>query len=351
MNRRIFLVMPFVFLSLVIGTYNGLIRIGWDLPINKSLAQHGAIMVGSFLGSLILLERVVIFRKGWLYVFPVASGLSILLFLTGKFLPGMDLLIMGDVALACIYIYLYYKHRELFLLIMLTGAICLLGGYLMLIHSRLYPASVPFWFAFILFTIIGERLELTKFLPESRLKFYILFFSVLLFFAGLFLSYHGSGHLFAGLSMIILSLWLTRFDIAFKSVKIKGIHRYIALNLIAGYIWLLISGTLLIISADMKYMYDATLHSFFLGFTFSMIIAHGPIIIPAIAGVARKPFHPVLYLWGMIMQISLIIRILADLAGSVQFRELAGMFNVIAVIGFFINVLVLMKVLKSDPVS
>jgi hypothetical protein len=343
MNRKVFLVMPFILLSLLIGTYNGLLRIGWALPVSKSMLQHGAIMVGSFLGTLILLERIVVFKKGWLYLFPIINGISILFFVTGQFTAGMIALLMGAAVTAAVYIYLYYLHRELFLLVMLIGAISLIGGYIMLLHSNLYPAAVPYWIGFVLLTVSGERLELTKFLPVSRLKNNLLLINVILFLAGLFISFHGIGHYLTGISMILFAAWMLKYDIAFKSVKLAGIHRYIALNLIAGYGWLFISGLLLFFSPDLKYIYDATLHTFFLGYAFSMILGHGPIILPGVAGVSNKPYHPALYLWGAMLQVSLILRITADFFESISFREFAGLFNVIAIIGFFANVLILMK--------
>jgi len=99
----------------------------------------------------------------------------------------------------------------------------------------------------------------------------------------------------------------------------------------------------------MKFIYDAILHAFFLGFTFSMILAHGPIILPGVAGIARKPFHPVLYMWGVILQVSLAARVIGDFYENLNTREISGLVNMIAILGFFLNVLILMKF--SNPKS
>jgi len=48
MNKKIFFVLPFVLLSLIIGMLAGLFRLGWSIPIGQVAGEHGALMVGSF---------------------------------------------------------------------------------------------------------------------------------------------------------------------------------------------------------------------------------------------------------------------------------------------------------------
>lgn len=343
MNRRVFIILPLFLLSLIAGAYNGLIRIGWDFPLNKAVAQHGALMVGSFLCTYLLLERTVILKNRWLYIFPLLNGLSLFFFFTGYFLFAMELLFIGSVALAGIYIYLYSMHREFYLLIMFIGAISLIGGNLMLINSKFYPASVSFWFAFIMLIVTGERLELTKFLPAGKNRTLIILIGIVLYFTGLFFNYHGSGHILTGLSMIIFASWLFTYDIAFKSLKQAGLHRFIAVNLVAAYSWLMISGILLLLTPGFKFIYDATIHAFFLGFTFSMIFAHGPIILPGIAGIRKKPFHLSLYSWTVVLHFSIILRLAGDFTSLAGVRAVAGLLNMIAITGFFIHILFMMR--------
>ncbi len=350
MNNKVFFIVPFILLALVIGVYNGLIRIGWMFPVNVAVAQHGVIMVGSFLCSVILLERIVNFRRTWLYIFPLVNSVSVLFFLEGKFVIGMQLLFIGGIALAGLFVFLYSVHRELFILIMLIGTISLLAGYLMLMNSRFYPASVSFWFAFILLLVTGERMELTKFLPLSKQATLILLICISLFFIGLVFNFHGSGHILTGISMIIMSLWMTRYDVAIKSFRMSGLHRYLASNLLAGFAWLLVTGTLLLLKPSAVYIYDATIHAFFLGFTFSIIFAHGPVIYPGIAGIAKKAFHVSLYFWCLLLHLSLLIRLLADFDVLFQLREISGMLNMIAIFGFFVHLFMLMRISNHTQV-
>jgi hypothetical protein len=46
----------------------------------------------------------------------------------------------------------------------------------------------------------------------------------------------------AGAGLVGLGLWLLRFDIARRTIRQKGLTRFIAACLLPGYVWLLISG-------------------------------------------------------------------------------------------------------------
>jgi hypothetical protein len=89
-----------------------------------------------------------------------------------------------------------------------------------------------------------------------------------------------------------LALWLLAFDIARRTVRKSGLTRYIAVALLAGYFWLGVAGLLgLRFGGETAGLhYDAFLHSIFVGFVFSMIFAHAPIILPAVTGLPLT-FH------------------------------------------------------------
>ncbi len=52
------------------------IRIGWNFPVSQSAGQHGALMVGSFLTTVILLERAITFKNRNVLLLPFINGLS-----------------------------------------------------------------------------------------------------------------------------------------------------------------------------------------------------------------------------------------------------------------------------------
>ena len=57
--------------------------------------------------------------------------------------------------------------------------------------------------------------------------------------------------------------------------------------------------------------YDAALHAVFVGFVFSMVFGHAPVIVPAVLRV-RFPYHPVLYAPLALLHASLAVRVLVS---------------------------------------
>ena len=77
------------------------------------------------------------------------------------------------------------------------------------------------------------------------------------------------------------------------------------------------------------------LHSVLLGFVFSMIFGHAPIILPAVARLP-VPYHPRFYAHFILLHASLILRVVGDLAGSPVARRWGGLGNEIAVVLFLL---------------
>ena len=344
MNKKVFWVAPFVFFSLIIAIWTGLLRMGWGMPFTIALVHHGALMVGSFLGTVIILERVVALKIKWLYILPVISGASGILFLMDNSRIAVLLLMIASLGLMALYIIIISKYKHYYFYVMLFGAFCWFVGNYYLFQQTLYAMSVNWWMAFILFTVVGERLELGKFMPPRKLKLPLFWIAVSIVFLGLVLPYHGIGSVTTGIGFMAISLWLFRYDIIRKSIKVKGIHRYTAVMLGFGYVWLFITGALFIVNDLSVFHYDAVVHTFFIGFTFSMIFAHGPIIFPGVAGFPFKPFHPVLYWLGGLLQLSLLVRISADLLNHVILRKSAGMINGITILLFFVTLIILIVI-------
>jgi hypothetical protein len=103
--------------------------------------------------------------------------------------------------------------------------------------------------------------------------------------------------------------------------------------LLSGYAWLLVSGIIALLygATPAGPVYDAMLHSIFLGFVFAMVFGHAPIIFPAVLGIAIE-YKPYFYFPLILLHISLVVRIGGDLLGSSPARLWGGLFNVIAVI-------------------
>ncbi|SDA48225.1 hypothetical protein SAMN03080617_00642 [Algoriphagus alkaliphilus] len=123
------------------------------------------------------------------------------------------------------------------------------------------------WIGFLLFTIVGERLELSQFLPVPTWSKQALGILLSLFFIGLVLPFHGIGNEVMGMAGLLISVWLLIFDMAKVAAKKKAQFRYIGVGLRVGYLCLGAQGLILLFMESHPLFYDLVLHTFFLGFT------------------------------------------------------------------------------------
>lgn len=329
--------------SLVLGILTGWYRLGWELPIGTEYLHHGAIMTGSFVGTVILLERTISLKKKWLYIFPLINGLSLIFFLTNDIELAISSLIVGSVGLCVVFYFIIDLQDDLPHRVMWAGAgAWLIGNVLHLIYLN-YAQSILWWMAFLLLTISGERLELTRFLPVTRTQKSLLASLLIGFLIACALPFHLAGGYLIGGLLVFVSIWLLKYDMIRKSVKRPGLNRYMALTLCCGYIWMGLTGVFYIIDGWVAVPYDVLVHCFFLGFVFSMIFAHAPIILPAVLKSPVKPFHPLLYLLISLFQGSLVVRMLADFQLFNSMRQIGGMLNGVLILLFLITLMILVR--------
>ncbi|MEQ1585628.1 MAG: hypothetical protein ABL895_07110 [Cyclobacteriaceae bacterium] len=329
-------------INLIAGIWAGLIRMGWDMPLTPVAVHHGAIMVGGFLATLIALEKAIPLKRNLALAVPVISALSLLMAVPGYYQVGLYFLISGSVGLFIIQAYyLNLYPRDLSILLMLVGAGCLMVGNAMLIKTQFYPASFPWWMGFLLFTITAERIELSKFLPVSSNAKYLLLSFLTVFLLGLLIPFHGAGKYFSATAMIGIAVWMLKHDVMRIGLKKAGLTKFSSVALLIANSWLIINGLLLVFMPDGPYSYDILVHSFFIGYTFAMIFAHGPIILPGVLGITAKPFHSILYGWLFLVQGSLLLRLLADSILSMEWRRISGILTGVGILLYFITLIVL----------
>jgi hypothetical protein len=196
-------------------------------------------------------------------------------------------------------------------------------------------------------TIAGERLELGRMINISQLGRALFFLSTLIYITGLIIlliNWH-LGIRISSVGLILLAFWLFRYDIARRTIKQNGLTRFIAVCLLSGYLWLMVSGGigLRYVGIPAGPIYDAMLHSIFLGFVFSMIFGHAPIIFPVILkyDIVYKPFF---YLPLLLLHLSMLLRVGGDLMGFVWSRYWGGLLNVIVIFIYFMMISPLMRV-------
>lgn len=313
---------------------------------------HGPLLVFGFIGTVIALERAVAVRRTWAFAAPAAFGLGGILLLTPlPLILGRVLLAVGAIVLLGIYRVIWQRQA------MLAAAIQALGGFLALASAVLWiaglPASalVPGMAGFMVLTIAGERIELARLVVLSRATERVSFAVCAALAVGVLAAmlWPQVGYPLFGAALIAVVAWLLAFDVASRLVRTRGLPRYIAGCLLAGYFWLGVAGViwLFVGPAASGPWYDASVHAVFLGFTLAMIMAHAPVILPA---VLRRPlpYRPIFYLPVALLNASLLVRVLiGDVRNVPVLVQWGGVFNIVAALLFVI--VVVASVIRGAP--
>ncbi|MFN2308518.1 MAG: hypothetical protein ABR553_02110 [Gammaproteobacteria bacterium] len=321
------------FVSLLSGILAGLARLGWavPLPAPQTLVLHGPLMISGFFGTVIGLERAVALGRRWAYAGALFSGLGGLSLVIG--LPpavGAAAMSLGSGVLLAATLVIVGRQRETFTVTLALGAASGLAGNLLWLFGVAPAAVVALWLNFLVLTIAGERLELSRFLPPSvnARRLFPLIVAVLL--VGSLAVLAGRGVPLYGLGLLALAAWLLRQDIARRTVRERGQTRFIAVCLLSGYLWLAVGGLILLVAGGFQGRgYDAALHALLLGFVFSMVFGHAPIIFPAVVRV-RMPWQPSAYLPLSVLHASLAVRLAGDALGQVALIAWGGLLNALA---------------------
>lgn len=331
----------FGMLSLLGGVMAGLARLGWDVPgpAMQAAGVHGPLMIAAFFGTVISLERAVAAGRNWAYLAPLAAGASGIALLAGApLLLGQILGSLGALGLIAASAVALRRQVAVFTIILTLAAGCWLVGNLLWLVTGEVSAAVAWWLLFLVLTIAGERLELTRFLPTPPLaqKLFLAIVGVLLLGAAA-----GLDRIFAG-GLIALALWLLRYDIARRNIATEGLTRFIAACLLSGYAWLAAAGLLGLAGAFAPghEWRDAALHAIGLGFVFSMVFGHAPIIFPAVTRI-RIPYHPTLYLPLALLHLTLALRVFGGLNNNFDLRHTAALFNGLVLLVFIATLVTL----------
>ena len=287
-------------LALFSGALAGLARLGWTTPAYAAAlaGQHSALMIGAFFGCVISLERAVALKRNWALLAPAGAGLAGLSLIAG--LPpaaapllltlAAAVLLAGGllVAAAAYRLHRDAGRRRAVLAArqsgLAAGRRCAAGDSLVAglpgaDHCRRAAGADPVAAAV---RVGAARLRagglglcaaaaLSLWSPDAGLRLY-------------------------AAALLALAAWLLRHDIARRNARQRGLTRYIAIALLCGYGWLAVAGALGLAGALLPGhpWRDAALHALGLGFVFSMVFGHAPIIIPALTRL-KLPYSPAFY--------------------------------------------------------
>ena len=325
--------------AMLAGLDAALLLLGLPAPVTTSRLPevHGVLLVLGFVGTLISLERAVALGRPVGYLAPAALGLGgVLLVTPAPVEAGQVLLPAGTAALVVLYLPLWRRQRDDAVLVQTLGAVLATGAAALWLGGVPVPVLLPWLAGFLVLTIAGERLELARLAmgPGAGTRLVVLATLLVVTTVAALLWPLTTPAL--GLALLALVLWLGTHDVARRTVRATGLVRFMAASMLAGYLWLAVAGGVWLVAGQVTEGggYDAVVHAVFLGFTLSMIMAHAPVILPAVLR-RPMPYHPVLLLPAGLLHGSLVLRVWGGDGLGVPFAwQVGGALNIVALLGF-----------------
>jgi hypothetical protein len=236
-----------------------------------------------------------------------------------------------------VYVPLWRRQQDDAVLVQAFGAVLAVGSLALWLGGVPVSHLLPWLAGFVVLTIAGERLELARIAMGAGAGT-----RLLLLTTGVVVGVVASllwpevGHPLFGLALLAMTGWLARHDVARVTIRATGLTRFMAASMIAGYLWLAVAGATWTLAGPAYggTTYDVVIHAVFLGFTISMIMAHAPVILPA---VLRRPlpYHPALLVPAALLQGSLLLRLWIGDGYDVEAAlRTGGVLNVVALLGF-----------------
>jgi hypothetical protein len=270
LQRVPFLILGFA--GLFVGAGAGLARLGWGISAAvAALAElHGLLMICAFFGVVISLERAVAMGRYWAYLGALFGGAGGIAAIVGESAIAAWFFIAGSLVLLAASIDIFRRQTALFTFTLALGAACWSVGNSLWVAGAAGRDVVMWWFAFLILTIAGERLELSRFLAPSRAAKWTFAAIVVVMIASLVGTSSRCMQTFA-ISLLALAAWLLKQDIARRTVRnnVPALSRCaccwamcgwpLAGHILVGGLWPEIPS------------YDAALHALGLGFVFSMV--------------------------------------------------------------------------------
>ncbi|MBS1675401.1 MAG: hypothetical protein JSS74_15710 [Actinobacteria bacterium] len=325
-------------LGLLAGLDAGLLLLGLPAPVAAArLPQvHGMLLVLGVVGTLIALERATALDRWWGYLAPGLLGLGGIALLTPAvpLLLAKGIVVAGSAAFTLVYLPLWRRQYDAATLTQLVGAALALAGSVIWLGQDDFARVVPWMIGFVVLTIAAERVELARITMGPGAGTRLLVHAWLLTAALVVgLAAPTAGAILLGLVLLALTAWLIVHDVARRTIRAGGVTRYMAACILAGYAWLALAGLVLLLGAPTSpHRYDAVVHAVFLGYTFSMIMAHATTILPAVLRV-DVPFRAAFWIPAVLLQLALIARIwIGDGLGLVDGWRWGGVLGVAALL-------------------
>ena len=325
--------------ALACGVAGGLLRAGIALPmpgdaLARAALAHAALMIGAFFGTMIGVERAVAARDLAAWLAPAASAAGGIALLAGATTLAPVLLVAAALVFVVVNVAILRRQNAPHTALLVASAACWLAGNVAFAVGADMGAVVPWWFMFLVVTIAAERLEMTRLARRKPGMQLVLYAILAALAAGATLSAFPApaGAMLWGGAIVALAAWFLAFDIARHTIRTPGLPRFMAVCLLAGYVWLGIGGIAWVAEARGFAARDIALHAIALGFVFSMVMAHAPVILPAVTRI-KLQFGRFFYVPVLLLHASLAWRLAGPFVDGAAFRQGAAA-NALAILLF-----------------
>lgn len=326
--------------ALIMGLDAGLLLFGIPAPFTSERLPevHGMLLALGFVATLVSLERATALGRWYGYVAPALLGVGGLLLIASPvpLVIGICVLVAGTAAFTLLYIPLWRRQYDASLLTQLLGAgLATCGAIIWLGHGGM-PRVIVWLIGFLVLTIAAERVELARITMGPKAGGRMLTFGWAVAISLVIgVAQPEAGAIVLGAVLLALTLWLVTHDVARRTIRATGVTRYMAACILAGYVWLLVASIVLLFGdPSAGTAYDAVVHAVFLGYTFSMIMAHATTILPAVLRI-DLPYRAAFWVPVALLQVALVVRLwLGDGLGHASARQLGGVLGAAALLIF-----------------
>ncbi|WP_336646694.1 hypothetical protein [Microbacterium sp. USHLN186] len=330
-------------IALLAGLDAGLLLLGVPAPVTADRLPdvHGMLLVLGFVGTLISLERATALARPLGYLAPALLGVGGILLIA----PAVPLVVAkvvlaaGAASFLLLYVPLWRRQYDHALLTQLLAAGLALAAALIWIGQDAMTRVIPWLIGFLVLTIAAERVELARITMGLRAGIRLLVHAWAITAALVVgLVFPDLGAILLGLVLLSLTGWLVVHDVARRTIRATGVTRYMAACILAGYVWLTVAGLVLLLGMpDAQPAYDAVIHAVFLGYTFSMIMAHATTILPAVLRIPL-PYRPAFWAPIALLQLALVVRVwIGDGLGMPVAWRIGGVLGVLALLLFLLT--------------
>src|SRR5699024_11962002 len=168
--------------------------------------------------------------------------------------------------------------------VMAAGALCWIAAGGLWLAGWDVERFVPHLAGCLVLTIAGERLELSRLVGATGPSRAVFVAIIAVLLVGLVLAAVAppEGIRTTGAALLALAVWLARNDVARRTVRMTGAARYMVLALLAGCVWMAVTGALWLWIGRLHgggphQPYDAMAHALFLGRVISVTLADAPV--------------------------------------------------------------------------